>query len=112
MSKRHHKIMTEAECDALCAWLAGPQACSFQQQLPGDVESITWTCDGTLQRTRHWMRAHGVDEAATIAELEERGGYRGCEVLISATSSLPKGSLRLHCQGLVLAGETQNAEAF
>src|SRR5215472_4806647 len=50
-----NKIMTEAEFDALCAWLAGPEACNFQQQIPGDSESITWTCDGTLTLTRHWM---------------------------------------------------------
>jgi len=68
------QTMTEAECEALCVWLESPEGCTFQQEIPGDSESLTWTCDGTLKLTRHWMRAHGINEAATLPELEERGG--------------------------------------
>ena len=87
MSKWQHKMMTEAEFDALCEWLGGPEACNFQQQTPGDIESITWTCDGTLQLTRHWMRAHGIDEATNIPELEKRGGHCDCEVLFNVADA-------------------------
>jgi len=38
-------------------------------------------CDGTLKLTRHWMGVHGIHEATTIPELEERGGSCNCEVL-------------------------------
>ncbi len=85
MNDRQHKIMTEAEFDALCDWLGGPEGCNFQQEIHGDPESITWTCDGTLKLTRHWMRVHGVDTAANIPELEERGGYCDCEVLFNVS---------------------------
>ena len=93
MSKQQHKIMTEAQFDALCEWLGGPEGCNFQPQIPGEIESITWTCDGTLKLTRHWMRAHGIDEAANIPELEERGGYCDCEVLFNVTDG-PRDWLR------------------
>jgi hypothetical protein len=87
MSDRHHKVMTEEEFDALCEWLRGPTGCNFQQQIPGDIESITWTCDGTLKLTRQWMRAHGVDAEVNIPELKERGGYCDCEVLFNITDA-------------------------
>lgn len=93
MSKQQHKIMTEAQFDALCEWLGGPEGCNFQPQIPREIESITWTCDGTLKLTRHWMRAHGIDEAANIPELEERGGYCDCEVLFNVTDG-PRDWLR------------------
>jgi len=93
VSKQHHTIMTEAEFDAMCDWLGGPEGCNFQQQIPGDIESITWTCDGTLKLTQQWMRTHGVDEATNIPELEERGGYCDCEVLFNVTDA-PRDWLR------------------
>jgi hypothetical protein len=93
VSKQQHKIMTQAQFDALCEWLGGPEGCNFQSQIPGDIGSITWTCDGTLKLTRHWMRAHEIDEAANIPELEERGGYCDCEVLFNVTDA-PRDWLR------------------
>ena len=74
MSNQQRQTMTEAECEALCVWLESPEGCNFQQEISGDIESITWTCDGTLKLTRRWMRAHGINEAAIIPEREERGG--------------------------------------
>ncbi len=65
MSDQQRQIMTEAECEALCAWLESPEGCNFQQETPGDIASMTWICDGTLKLTRQWMRAHGVDEAGS-----------------------------------------------
>jgi hypothetical protein len=74
MSEKLRQTMTEAECEALCAWLESPEGCNFQQEIPGDIASMIWICDGTLKLTRQWMRAHGVDEAIHIPEREERGG--------------------------------------
>jgi Protein of unknown function (DUF2695) len=93
VSDQHHKIMTEAEFDALCDWLGGPEGCNFTQKIPGDIESITWTCDGTLKLTRQWMRAHGIDESANIPELEECGGFCDCEVLFNVAHA-PRDWLR------------------
>ena len=93
MSDQQRQIMTEAECEALCAWLESPKGCNFQQAIPDDIASMTWTCDGTLKLTRQWMRAHGVDEAINIPELEERGGYCDCEVLFNGASA-PRDWLR------------------
>jgi Protein of unknown function (DUF2695) len=87
VSNRSQKIMTETEFDALCEWLGGPEGCNFRQKIPGNVESTTWTCDHTLKLTRQWMRAHGVDEAANVPELEKRGGYCDCEVLFNVTQA-------------------------
>jgi hypothetical protein len=85
VSNSPQKLMTEAEFDALCSWLGGPEGCNFRQEIPGNVESTRWTCDHTLKLTRQWMRAHGVDEAANVPELEKRGGYCDCEVLFNVT---------------------------
>ncbi len=93
MSDQQRHTMTEAEFDVLCKWLESPKGCTFQQEIPGDSESITWTCDGTLKLTRQWMRAHGINEAATIPELEERGGYCDCEVLFNVADA-PRDWLR------------------
>jgi len=93
MSDQQRQTMTEAEFEALCAWLESPEGCNFQQETPGDIASMTWTCDGTLKLTRQWMRAHGVDEAINISELEERGGYCDCEVLFNVADA-PRDWLR------------------
>jgi hypothetical protein len=53
VSKQQHKIMTEVQFDALCEWLGGPEGYNFQPQIPGEIKSITWMCDGTLKLTRH-----------------------------------------------------------
>ena len=66
MSDQQRQIMTDAEFEALCAWLESPEGCNFQQEIPGDIASMTWTCDGTLKLTRQWMQAHGVDEGLLI----------------------------------------------
>ncbi len=87
MSKQARQTMTEAEFEALCAWLEGPAGCNFRQEIPGESESLTWTCDGTLKLTRPWMRAHGINEATTIPELEARGGYCDCEVLFNVADA-------------------------
>ncbi len=60
MSDQQRQTMTEAECEALCVWLESPEGCTFQQEIPGESESITWISDGTLKLTRQWMRAHGI----------------------------------------------------
>ena len=93
MSTQPRQTMTEAEFEALCVWLESPEGCNFRQEIPGDSESITWTCDGTLKLTRRWMRVHGINEATTIPELEERGGYCDCEVLFNVADA-PRDWLR------------------
>ena len=93
MSDQQRQIMTEAECEALCAWLESPEGCNFQQAIPGDIASMTWTCDGTLKLIRQWMRAHGVNESVTSPELERRRGYCDCEVLFNGASA-PRDWLR------------------
>jgi hypothetical protein len=87
MRDQQRHTMTEAEFDALCKWLESPEGCNFQQEIPGDSESLTWTCDGTLKLTRQWMRAHGINDAVTLPELEERGGYYDCEVLFNVADA-------------------------
>jgi Protein of unknown function (DUF2695) len=87
MSNRQQKIMTEAEFDALCQWLGGPEGYNFRPKIPGNVESTTWTCDHTLKLTRRWMRAQRVDDAVNIPELEKRGGYCDCEVLFNVAAA-------------------------
>lgn len=74
MSDQQRHTMTEAKFDALCKWLESPKGCTFQQEILGESESLTWTCDGTLKLTRQWMRAHGINDAVTLPELEERAG--------------------------------------
>jgi hypothetical protein len=59
--------------EALYVWLESPEDCIFRQEILSKSESLTWTCDCTLKLTRHWMRVHGINEATTIPELEERG---------------------------------------
>jgi|GEM_PF-2556788 len=34
MSEKLRQTMTEAECEALCAWLESPEGCTFQQETP------------------------------------------------------------------------------
>jgi hypothetical protein len=74
MSNQQRQTMTEAECEALSVWLESPAGCNFQREILGESESFTWTCDGTLKLTHHWMRAHGVNEEATLPKLEAQGG--------------------------------------
>jgi hypothetical protein len=74
MSDQQRQTMMEAKCEALCAWLESREGCNFQQEIPGNIAPMTWTCDDTLKLIRQWMRAHGVDEAVNIPEREKRGG--------------------------------------
>jgi len=87
MSTKPRQTMTEAEFEALCVWLESPAGCNFRQEIPGESGSFTWTCDGTLKLTRHWLGVHGINEAAIIPELEERGGYCDCEVLFNVADA-------------------------
>ena len=93
MSDQPRQTMTEAACEALWVWLESPAGCTFQQTIPEDIESLSWTCDGTLKLTHHWMRAHGINDAVTLPELEERGGYCDCEVLFNVADA-PRDWLR------------------
>lgn len=68
MSDQQRQTLMEVECDALCAWSESPKGCDFRQEIPGDIESITWTYDGTFRLTQQWMRAHSINEAATFPE--------------------------------------------
>jgi hypothetical protein len=74
MSDQRRQTMTEAEFEALCVWLESLAGCNFQQEIPGESESLTWTCDGTIKLTHHWMAAHGVNEEAILPKLEDQGG--------------------------------------
>jgi len=62
MSNQPRQTMIEEECEALCVWLESPAGCNFRQEIPGESKSLTWTRDGTLKLTHHWMQAHDITE--------------------------------------------------
>jgi hypothetical protein len=87
------RLMTAAEFTRLCEWLEGPQGCHFRLDptRPDDPEGIRWNCDGTLRKTRQWLKRRAfLSLNANLNVIRELGGYCDCEVLFNVAGRWPE----------------------
>ena len=80
-------LMDKEQLTRLAKFLEGPDGCNFQQFDPNDAKTITWGCDHTFRKTAGWLMIYlsNPEEAdENRAEIEKRGGYCDCEVLLNA----------------------------
>ena len=74
--------------DEFCNLLEGPEACDFKERVPGDPNTVTWTCKGGMDKTfaRAILTKMGFSELATEASLvyfDDHGGHCDCEILFN-----------------------------
>jgi hypothetical protein len=82
------RLMTQKEFARLCEWLDGPQGCHFRPD-PSDPEQTVWNCDGTLRKTRLWLKRRHLDTEKNIKLLRKLGGHCDCEVLFNVAENWP-----------------------
>lgn len=70
--------------------LHGSEGCDFKEEIPGDVDSITWRCAGGWDKTYATailrdIATHrdDVDVEASLAYYNEHGGHCDCEILFN-----------------------------
>ena len=82
--KQKPRLMTAQEFARLCEWLEGPKGCYFRTD-PNSPDGMTWTCDGSLRKTKQWLRRRpflSID--GNVRQIRQLGGYCDCEVLFNA----------------------------
>jgi len=74
--------------------LEGPEGCNFREEVKGDPDTITWTCDG-IPRSRALakkiltnMNVTQEEQEEVLAICEANGGYCDCEILFNAKEAL------------------------
>jgi len=84
------RLMTADELARLCDWLTGPKGCHFRPD-PNNPDEVVWECDGSLRKTRQWLRRRAfLDMKRNINVIKELGGYCDCEVVFNAQGSWPE----------------------
>lgn len=68
--------MTADQLQALCDYLAGPDACNTREE---DGKTV-YTCAGTFAFTRRWLSAQGLPLGKELDFLHEKGAFCDCEV--------------------------------
>lgn len=66
--------------------LEGTEGCNFREKEEGNPDSITWDCNGTMERplARAILEKMGdIDIEATMEFFEENGGRCNCEILFN-----------------------------
>lgn len=76
-------LMTQEQFDALCEFLDSSDGCNFHETEPGNIESVTWKCDGALSMTRKFLDECIPDVDENLALLADMGGHCDCEVLFN-----------------------------
>ena len=72
--------------DEFCERLEGPEGCDFQQEVPGDADTITWKCAGGYDKTFALAILEdmgGFDIEHTVEYLNDMGGHCDCEILFN-----------------------------
>ena len=81
--KPEPRLMTQKEFARLCDWLYGPQGCYFRPH-PNDTNEMTWRCDGSLRKTRQWLRRRDfLSLNGNSKRLRALGARCDCEVLFN-----------------------------
>ena len=66
--------------------MEGSEGCDFTQTIPGDSLSVTWKCDGTMDRpvARKILESMGdIDIEGSLQYFDNHGGYCDCEILFN-----------------------------
>jgi hypothetical protein len=81
--------MTAKEFTRLCEWLDGPKGCHFRPD-PNSPGEMTWNCDGSLRKTRQWLRRRDfLSLDANLKLIRKLGGHCDCEVLFNVAGNWP-----------------------
>jgi hypothetical protein len=82
-TKPKPRLMTEREFNKLCDWLMGSKGCNFQPD-PKSPEGVKWKCDGSLRKTRQWLRRRDFLSLESNSKLlRQLGGRCDCEVIFN-----------------------------
>jgi len=82
------RIMTQAEFTRLCEWLNGSKGVNIRPD-GGIPPQITWDCDGTLHKTRLWLKRHNLHIEKNVSLVKRLGGHCDCEVLFNVIDRWP-----------------------
>lgn len=81
--KAKPRLMTAQEYDKLCNWLMSPKGCNFRPD-PKSPDELKWDCDGTLRKTRQWLRRRDfLSLEGNSKLLRKLGGRCDCEVVFN-----------------------------
>ena len=72
--------------DEFAEILEGPEYCDFREKEPGNAESITWRCEGGMNKPYAKVileKMGGFDVASSLKYFEEHGGHCDCEILMN-----------------------------
>jgi hypothetical protein len=61
-------------------------------------------CDGSYRWTLRWMQGHGARPASQLRQLERRGGFCDCEIVMNAFPEYPPVPGPLPCAGVSRPG--------
>lgn len=77
------RLMTAKELGRLCDWLISPEGCNFRPD-PKNPDELKWNCDGSLRKTRQWLRRRDFLSLGRNSKLlRELGGRCDCEVIFN-----------------------------
>ncbi len=84
------RLMTTKEFTRLCEWLDGPKGCHFRPD-PNNPGEIIWNCDGSLRKTRQWLRRRDfLSLKGNVKLIRELGGFCDCEVVFNVRGNWPE----------------------
>jgi hypothetical protein len=67
-------------------------------------------CDGTYRWTLRWLEAHATRPSGPLRQLERRGGFCDCEIVMNAFPDYPPVARRLPCAGVSPPGSLRPCE--
>lgn len=89
-------IMTLAQFEKFCDWLAGPEAVNVRDN-PDKPDDVLFTCDNDFTFTRQYLAKHRLNIEDNIETFKNFGGYCDCEILWNVydrrEKAFPKGVL-------------------
>lgn len=80
------RLMNAKEFDRLYEWLSSPKGVNlrFNPAYPDDIDGIITSCDGTLRKTRLWLKRRDfLALKANVKLIKQLGGHCDCEVLFN-----------------------------
>ncbi len=74
------------------ALLEGPKGCNFRETIPGDADSISWSCGGGNDQhlARELLFGMGLNQVAVYDSCDyfrSQGGYCDCEIVFNLRKS-------------------------
>ena len=89
-----HTLLEEPQWNYFFHELEGPNGCDFTQTDPNDVKTITWHCNGGMDKSfaaTILAKMDGVSEgtaSAVLTYVESLGGHCDCEIIFNAVERI------------------------